>query len=168
MSLTRWDPFQEIVSMRDAMDRLFQQSFAIARPSGGAAGLAIDMYEQGDNIVVEADLPGMNPEDVDIQVQGNHLVINAQSQRNGEKKDQQYYRRERVMQRYTRVVPLPTAVNADQATARYDNGCLRIELPTAEEARPRRISVQGTQPMLEGTSQPAGQPAEQPAGEQGS
>ncbi|HBY94545.1 MAG: Hsp20/alpha crystallin family protein [Ardenticatenaceae bacterium] len=151
MSMTRWDPFGEMVSLRDAMDRLFEESFTpLVRRGEMTRAFPIDMYEKDDNIIVEADMPGVKPQDVDVQVQGDQLVINAQSHHEEEKEQQQYYRRERTMRRYTRVVTLPTTVKADQAEAMFDNGTLRIRLPKSEEARARRIEVKGQQGAMEG------------------
>lgn len=167
MSMTRWDPFAEMMSLREAMDRLFEESFTLGRrPDGGRATFPIDMYERDDTIVVEADMPGVKPEDVDIQVRGDQLMINAETRREEEKEQEQFYRRERMMRRYTRVIALPTAVKPDQAEASFENGTLRVRLPKAEEARARRIEVKSEERMLEGESRQIRGGGEQERGRQ--
>ncbi|HBY96739.1 MAG: Hsp20/alpha crystallin family protein [Ardenticatenaceae bacterium] len=151
MSLTRWDPFSDLMSLREAMNRLFEESFTLApRLVGEQRGFPIDMYEQDGNIIVEADMPGVAPEEVNIQVQGDQLLIKAESRREEEKAEQQFYRHERTVRRYTRMVPLPVPVKTDQAEASFENGTLKIRLPKSEQARARRIEVKGEQPMLAG------------------
>lgn len=159
MSLRRWDPFGEMLALRNAMDRLFDESLAPLQSGGSSSGrtqgglFPLDVYEEGDNIVVEADLPGVKPENVDIQVHGDQLLINAQSGTSEEREEQQYFRRERAVRRYTRAITLPTTVKANQAEASFENGCLTIRLPRSEESRPRRIPINGAeQRTLQGES----------------
>jgi HSP20 family protein len=152
MSITRWDPFGDMVSLRDAMERLFAES--VVRPrganSGGGSGtssLAVDVHEQGDDYVVSAPIPGVNPDDVDITVRGDMLRIRGerheQSQQGGENK--RYLIREQRFGSFERVIQLPSSVKADGAKADFKNGVLTITLPKSEESKERRIPVQGGQ-----------------------
>ncbi len=158
MSMQRWDPFREALSLRDAMNRLFEESFV--RPSTGMAGtgtalgLAMDLEESQDEYVVRASLPGFRPEDVHITVTGDVLTIRAEHGGEEERKDRNYLLRERRMGAVSRTISLPTRVQADQAQARYENGELILTLPKAEEVKPRQIQigVQGRQELSGGTA----------------
>jgi len=154
MSITRWDPFGDMMSLRDAMERLFAES--VVRPqatnSGGGSGsgtssLALDVHEQGDDYVVSAPIPGVNPDDVDITVRGDMLRIRGerheQHQEGGENK--RYLMREQRFGSFERVIQLPSSVRADGAKADFKNGVLTITLPKSEESKERRIPVQGGQ-----------------------
>jgi len=144
MSITRWEPFSELVSLRDAMDRLFEESFI--RPSrllGVAAGtVPIDMYQQDGNVVVKAPLPGVKPEDIDVTVVGDQLTIKGEMKQETEVKEEHVYRRERRFGAFSRTVTLPTSVDTSKASATFENGVLTLTLPMAEEAKPKGIKVQ--------------------------
>ena len=146
-NLIRWDPFRDVVSLRDAMDRRFEESFV--RPSGELptlAGreqtLALDVYETDDSLVVEASLPGLNPDEVDISIVGNSLTIKGEHEEQQEKKEEgKYYCRERRYGAFQRSVGLPVEVNADKAEATFEYGVLKLTLPKAEAVKPRKITV---------------------------
>jgi HSP20 family protein len=130
------------------MDRLFEESFV--RPFGerswladDAGTLALDIYENDDNLVVETSLPGISPDEVDISVAGNSLTIKGETKREEEKeKNGRYHYRERRYGAFQRTVSLPMEVNADEAEATFENGVLKLNLPKVEEAKPKRITVE--------------------------
>jgi HSP20 family protein len=133
------------MSLRDAMDRLFEES--VVRPREGAmipwgdGGFAVDIYETEDDVVVKADLPGMKPEDVDVSVVGDVITIKGETTMEEEVEEENYVRRERRYGAFSRSMRLPTAVKADQAEANYADGALTLELPKSEEVKPKRIEV---------------------------
>ncbi len=144
-SLVRWEPFSDLISLRDAMDRLFEESFVrptsrVLAPWGGSE-LAIDMYEADNHIVVKASTPGVKPEDIDISVSGNTLTIKGETKQEQEVKEENYIRRERRYGSFMRSIPLPTDVNADKAEAEFENGVLTIKIPRAEEAKAKTIKI---------------------------
>ena len=145
--LIRWDPLRDLVSLRDAMDRLFEESFVQPRGAwptlaGREQSLALDVYETDDDLVVEASLPGVKPEEVDISIVGNTLTIRGEHEEQHEKKEEgKYYCRERRYGAFQRSVSLPVEVNADKAQATFEDGVLKLSLPKAEEAKPKRIEV---------------------------
>ncbi|MDP9351248.1 MAG: Hsp20/alpha crystallin family protein [Chloroflexota bacterium] len=146
MSLQRFDPFREVLTLRDAMNRLFEDS--VVRPSsvqasqvGSGYGLALDVEESGDNYTVRASLPGFRPEDVQVQVVGDTLSISAQHRSEQERNENNYLLRERRMGSVSRTITLPQRVQSDQAQATFDNGELVLTLPKAEEVRPRQIKI---------------------------
>lgn len=144
-NLTRWEPFRDLMSLREAMDRLFDDSFV--RPRRGAlapsvgAGFAVDMYETEDDVVVETALPGVDPDDVDISVSGNTLTIRGETRSEEEVEEESYVYREMRRGAYARSLTLPVGVEAEKAKADYQNGVLILRLPKAEEAKPKRIEI---------------------------
>lgn len=144
-----WDPFEQALSLRAAMDRLLQDSFV--RPSGGpqargsqGMNLPLDVHENEDAYTVRASLPGVKPEDVQIQITGDMVTIRGQTQEDHEeKRGEQVILHERRSGVFTRSFTLPAPVDADQAEATIENGELTLRLPKAQQARPRRIEVRG-------------------------
>lgn len=146
MSLTRWDPFREIVSLREAMDRLFEESFV--RPfriwptlTDSELTLPIDMYETDEALVIKASLPGVDPKDVDITVTGNTLTIKGEFREEEEGKRGSVHFQERRYGKFQRSVTLPSTVDPDKAEAEFKNGVLTLTLPKIEEAKPKHIPV---------------------------
>jgi HSP20 family protein len=144
MAIERWDPFREAISLRDAMNTLFQESFV--RPgnlsaTNGHSTLPLDVSETEDAFVVKASLPGIKPDDVQITVQGDMLTIRGESKEEEEKKDERWHVRERRFGSFQRSVSLPTPVNSDAAQARYEHGVLTLTLPKSEAAKPRQIKI---------------------------
>ena len=154
MSLMRWDPFNEIMSLRQAMDRLLEES--VVRPGrlvagGEGGGVDLDVIEQSDAVLVKASLPGVRPEDVDITVQNNVLTIRGETREERESGEGRYHRRERRFGSFVRQVLLPVEVDPNACDANFENGVLTITLPKSEQARPRRIAIRGAgQPAIEG------------------
>ena len=143
MSLIRWDPFGEMVSLRDAMDRLFEESVVGVpmRRREGTQMLALDVYETEDDLKVEASLPGFKPDEVDISVVGNTLAIKAEAEREEKSEEGRYHYRERRYDSYRRTIPLPTDVDGGKSEATFEDGILKLTLPKVEEAKPKRIEV---------------------------
>jgi HSP20 family protein len=140
----RLDPFREMMTLRDAMDRLVQHSFV--RPSqllGSSRGetLALDVIDRGDAYEVRAALPGVRPDDVDVMVQGDQLTIRGETHAQEERSGDTWLVHEQRSGTMERSITLPGIVNSENAEARLENGVLTLRLPKAEEARPRRITV---------------------------
>lgn len=144
MAIERWDPFREMVSLRDAMNSLLQESFV--RPGGAVGGgnaapLPLDVSETADEYVVRASLPGVKPEDVQITVHGDTLTIRGETKVEEERKDQTWHLRERRFGTFQRSVSLGTPIDADRAEARHDHGVLTLTLPKSAAAKPKQIKV---------------------------
>lgn len=143
--LMRWEPRRDLLSLREAMDRLFEESFV--RPFGsllypsGVESFAVDMYETDDEITVKAILPGVKPQDLEINVTGDVLNIRGETKEEEEVKDRNYLRRECRYGSFCRSIALPTAVVADKAEASFENGVLTLTLPKAEEVKPKTIKI---------------------------
>ncbi len=145
--LVRWqDPFRDLVSLRDAMDRLFEESFV--RPFGWVAptegGLALDMYETDEDLVVKAALPGVSPENVDVTIEGDRLRIEGEVKADEEMDKGKIHVRERRYGKFSRAILLPTEVQTDKAKAEFKDGVLTLTLPKAEEMKPKRIKISTT------------------------
>ena len=144
-SLIKWEPFRDLVSLRDAMDRLFEESVvrwpALPTVQGGGA-LAIDVYETEDSVVVTTSVPGVNPEDIDITITGNVLTIKSETKVEKKVEKGDYLRQERRYGAFQRSVVLPETVLADQTEATYDKGVLTLSIPKTEEAKPKTIKVE--------------------------
>ena len=141
-NLTRWEPMREMMSLREAMDRLFDDAFT--RPlsiSGVSAAPAIDMYQTDEDVVVKATLPGVKAEDVDITVTGETLTIHGEYKQENEQKNTRYHIREQRSGSFERSLLLPTDVKADKAKADFENGILTITMPIAEEVKPKSITI---------------------------
>lgn len=141
-NLTLWEPMREMMSLREAMDLLFDDAFT--RPlsiSGVSASPAIDMYQTDENVVVKAALPGLNPEDVDITVTGESLTLRGEYKQETEQNDVNYHIREQRSGSFNRAILLPTDVQSNKAKADFENGVLTITMPIAEEVKPKSITI---------------------------
>ena len=142
-NLTRWEPVREMMTLREAMDRLFDDAFTrpINLRDGGWSAPAVDMYQTDDEVVVKAALPGFQADEVQINVTGEVLTIRGELKHEEEKKDKSWHIREQRWSSFERSVALPTDVVADKANADFANGILTITLPKAEEVKPKTITV---------------------------
>jgi HSP20 family protein len=147
MSIVRYDPFRDLRSLQEEVNRLFTggmpRTFDEEGIARGAWSPSVDIYENKEQIVLEAELPGMKREDFDLSVENN--VITLRGQRQFEKNDESdnYHRVERAYGSFTRSFTLPNTVTAEGANAEYKNGVLRVTLPKREETKARRIEVKG-------------------------
>ena len=141
-NLIRWEPAREMMSLRDAMDRLFDDAFT--RPLSlrdGWSVPAIDMYQTDDEIVVKAALPGIKTDEVQINITGEVLTLKGEMKHEEDKKEKAWHIHEQRYGSFERSIVLPTDVVADKAKAEFDNGILTITLPKADEVKPRTITV---------------------------
>lgn len=142
-NLIRWQPFRETRHLHDMLDRVMDRSLWDPYWSnGGTTGhLALDLYQTDDEVVVKANIPGMQPEDIDISVSGDTLTIQGEMRQEQESEELQYMLRERRYASFARSITLPSAVEADKASAEFENGVLILTLPKVEEVKPKRITV---------------------------
>jgi HSP20 family protein len=143
--MTGWSGFNGLSTLRNEIDRLFEAPLTeLARTSHLLSGSApaVDIYEDKDNFVVKAELPGMKKEDIDVSLHDGSLSISGE--RKGEKKweEAEVYRAERFFGRFQRTVALPAPVASGGIKAQYKDGILTVTLPKAEEAKPKQIDVQ--------------------------
>jgi HSP20 family protein len=152
VSITRWDPWGDIVSLREAMNNLLEESFVRPQPGtpgpGMASSLALDVKETPDSFMVTASVPGVPPSDIDITILGDTLRIRGQRKEEIEETGEgnRWLLRERRFGAFERTVSLPSVVNPEGASADFKDGVLAITLPKADVAKPRSIPIKGAAP----------------------
>lgn len=144
--VVRWEPFNEMVSLRDAVNRLFEDSFirptAWPLPFEGATwSMPVDVIETKDNVVVKAAVPGVKPDEIDVSVTGDALTIKGETKAEEKIEEGSYLRKERRFGAFQRTITLPVNVVADKAKAEFENGVLTLTLPKTEEVKPKSIKV---------------------------
>jgi HSP20 family protein len=152
MAHTRFSPLRDFMSMRDSMDRLFEDRWVspgswMTWSPMGTTYLPLDIFETADEIVVRAVVPGVEPEDIDIQLQGGVLTLRARSSETAIPDGASWLVQEISPGEYIRQVTLPRAVDADNAQSTFDNGILNLTLPKTADAKPKQIKI-GSTPQL--------------------
>ena len=143
-SIVRWEPVRDMMSLRDAMDRMFEEGFLRQLAPFGAwseGALAVDVYETDDTVVVKTAVPGVKAEEIDVSVTGDTLTIKAETKEEQEVKRENYLRRERRYGSLCRSVTLPGGLESDKAEADYTDGVLTLTFPKAEEVKPKSIKI---------------------------
>jgi HSP20 family protein len=152
----RPSPLGELVSLRQAMDRLFEDSFVRSRPWGlaGDAGsaLPLDITSSNDALIVDAALPGIAPEDVEVTVEDGTLTIHAETRSERKEEEGQTLISEIRRGSVSRAVTLPSGLEPDKATATFEHGVLHLRIPKAEAVKPRQIRIS---PTMDGRSMDA-------------
>ena len=138
MAIIRWDPFREMTSLQGQVDRLVDSMWSGRRESWVPA---IDVFDEHDAVVLKAELAGMKPDDIQIEVEDNVLTIKGERTFSEQVDDERYYRIERRFGSFQRSLALPQGVKADEAQAAYEDGILEVRVPKAPAEQPRRIEV---------------------------
>jgi HSP20 family protein len=138
-----WEPLRDMMTLRQAMDRLFDESVVRTPGSGSGRGervyqLSVDAYTTADDVVVKASLPGVDPKDVDITLDGENLTIQAEIKAD---QDQDYVIRERASGIFRRTLSLHVPVQSDKVSAEFKHGVLTLTMPKVEAVKPRKIAV---------------------------
>jgi HSP20 family protein len=160
MVLRRWDPFQELRQMQENMDRLWHSFGTGGGETGNVENWAIplDVVQQGDNFIVKASVPGVNPEDIDVSIENDVLTIRGQTKEEREHQEGNYLMRERRAGSFYRALRLPDTVDSEKAQPHYEHGVLSITFPRLESKQARRLQItssQGSQgQIVEGQSSP--------------
>ncbi len=145
MSMMRWQPFPELVSLRQAMEKLLEDSFVtpsrILGTLGSGVATPIDVYQTTNEVVVKAALPGKKPEEVDITITGDILTIKGETKAEEKIEREDYLYREHRYGTFNRSVTLPSGLNTDKAEADFNNGILTLTIPKSEETKPKQIKV---------------------------
>jgi len=160
MAIVRWEPFRELLSTQDRFNQLFNQTFSnFFGPEGqelsrGAWAPPVDIYETGNNLVIKAELPGIDPKDVEVRVENGTLAVSGERKSEKEVKEGNYHRVERSYGSFHRSFNLPPTVSSENVTAEYKDGVLTLTLAKREEAKPKTIKIQVS--GSEGKAQVAG------------
>ncbi len=147
MPLIRWDPFRDLVSLQERINKLFEDS--LFRTRSGDEGLSsgvwsppADIFETPEAIVLRAELPGLNKKNIHVEVKDNVLTLSGERKFERGIKEENYHRMERCYGSFTRSFTLPSSVDKDKVKARFKDGILEITLPKAEKAKQKQITVE--------------------------
>jgi len=151
MAVVRWEPFREMSTLQNEMNRLFNTVFDTPAQNSAGSTLrrwmpAMDLVETEDSFVLRADLPGMKEDDVKIEFEDGTLTVSGERKAEHETKNEGYYRVERAFGSFSRSLTLPQGVDAEAVTANFENGVLEVRIPKPEERKPRRIEIGGGAP----------------------
>jgi HSP20 family protein len=147
MAVSRWDPFSDLMSIQNELNRLFGRTYGEAgeRVRGGQWSPPLDVYETADRFVILVELPGVGPDDVDISIEDNVLTLSGERKFYGDREESEFHRIERRFGAFGRTLSLPSTANAQDIQASFDAGVLTINVPKREEAKPRKIQVKATE-----------------------
>jgi HSP20 family protein len=146
MAVVKWDPFRDLISIQDRMNRLFEQTLSRSRGEEGITAAtwtpAVDIYETVDTIVMKAELPGLTREDIDIQIEDNTLILRGERRFAKDVQQENYLRIERAYGSFHRTFTLPATIQREEIRAVFRDGVLELILPKTEGAKPKRISIE--------------------------
>lgn len=152
--ITRWNPYRDMALMRRSMDRMMENFFGEGEdwPETVTWGVALDVKENENEFVVEASLPGVKPDDVDVTFSNNTLTIKGEVRSEEEKEESRYHLRERRYGMFSRSISLPRGIDGENIEASYNAGVLTLRLPKREEVKPKRIEIHSAESpqMIEG------------------
>ena len=146
MNLVRWNPLREMNSLQHRLNHLLADSFFQPTQSEDELSLGtwhpvVDMYDEGDRIVIKAELPGMEKKEISVDVKDRVLTLSGERNYDNEVKEENYYRRERAYGKFQRAFSLPAEVDSDNIKADFKGGLLKIEVPKPEKQNPKEITV---------------------------
>jgi HSP20 family protein len=146
MALTRWDPFRDLVTLQERMNRLFEDSLSRSKTTDqemamGAWTPAVDIFETPEMIVMKADLPGIDEKDIDVRIENNVLILRGERKFLKEAKEEDYHRIERSFGVFSRTFQLPGTIDQTRISAVHKDGVLEVRLPKREDSKPKQIKV---------------------------
>lgn len=147
MDLIRWNPFGDLTRIREDIRQLFPESqsfFLPGMPPGRAAGPSVDVRETENEVIVSAEIPGVDPDELDVTVNDNHIILSGEVKRSVEQEKEGYRMMERRYGTFNRTIPLPVEVKPDEAWAEYKNGVLEIRMNKSDQgrARSRKLKIE--------------------------
>jgi len=142
MTITRWDPFREVVALQNRVNSLFREMNEGDSPLTTASFVpAVDIYEDPKKVVLKLEVPGIEEKDLDVRVENNTLTVKGERKFEKEEKEENFHRIERRYGTFYRAFTLPSTVDAEHINANYDTGVLKLELSKKPEAQPKQIKV---------------------------
>jgi HSP20 family protein len=142
MTITRWDPFREVVALQNRVNNLFREMNDGDSPLTTASFVpAVDIYEDAKKVVLKLEVPGIEEKDLDIRVENNTLTVKGERKFEKEEKEENFHRIERRYGTFYRAFTLPSTVDSEHVQASYQNGILKLELSKKPEAQPKQIKV---------------------------
>jgi HSP20 family protein len=158
MAVVRWSPLSELATLQSDMARMMDSFWGTGArgPGNGGTGStwfpAVDVTETDDALVLAFDLPGLNEDEINIELNDNVLTVSGRREREHERKEDNFYRWERRFGEFSRSVALPAGVTENDVNASYENGVLEVRVPKPEEQRPKRIQIGVGNRAIEGKS----------------
>jgi len=146
MAIIRWEPFREMSTLQGRMDRLFDQVWGGRQESWLPA---VDVFDTKESVVLKAEIAGMDPDDIQIEVEDNVLTIKGERKFEEQVDEERYYRVERRFGSFQRSLALPQGVKADDIVAAYEDGILTVTVPKVEEEKPKKIEVKAAKKTVE-------------------
>ena len=148
MALIRWDPFRDLLSLQDRMNRLFEESMTRNKVfeealTTGVWSPVVDIYETDKSVILKAELPGMTKDDIVIEINENNLVLKGERKFQKDIREENYHRIERSYGTFSRSFTLPDTVDRNKVSASFKDGILEITIPKIEGAKPKQIEIQG-------------------------
>jgi HSP20 family protein len=142
MTITRWDPFRDVVALQNRVNNLFREMNDGDSPLTTASFVpAVDIYEDAKKVVLKLEVPGIEEKDLDIRVENNTLTVKGERKFEKEEKEENFHRIERRYGTFYRAFTLPSTVDTEHVQANYQNGILKLELSKKPEAQPKQIKV---------------------------
>jgi HSP20 family protein len=145
MAIIRWDPFRDVVTLRDKMNRLFEDTFTSRGEDkdiiASAWMPAVDIFENENELVLTAEIPGIEEKDVEIKIEDNTLTLKGERKFEKETKEENYHRIERSYGSFYRAFTLPNYVDTEKIHAEHENGVLKISMPKRDEVKPRTVKI---------------------------
>lgn len=145
MAIIRWDPFRDLVTLREKMNRLFEETFTGRGEKkdlvSGTWSPSVDIYETENALVLSAEVPGMKEDEIEIKIEDNTLILQGERKFEKETKEENYHRIERSYGSFYRSFTLPNSIDQDKIQAEHENGILKITMPKKPELKPRKVKV---------------------------
>lgn len=142
MTISRWYPIREVATLQDRVNSLFHDFAGDGQPVTAAAfAPLVDVFENGEKVVLKLDIPGIKEEDLDIRVENNTLSVRGERKFESEEKEENFHRIERRYGSFFRSFSLPTTVDTENVAATYNAGVLKLELKKKASAQPRQIKI---------------------------
>ena len=145
MNLVRWNPWREMSTLQHRINLMLNEPFFQSDGEDelrmGSWYPAVDMFDNGDKIVIKAELPGMDKKDISVDIEDRVLTLSGERSYDNEVKEENYYRRERASGTFKRAFNLPADVNSDKIKADFKDGVLKVEIPKPESKKPKQITV---------------------------
>jgi HSP20 family protein len=145
MAIIRWDPFRDLVTLREKMNRLFEDTLPFRGEEkeliAGSWTPAVDIYEKENALVLTTELPGLDEKDIEIKIEDNSLTLKGERKFEKETKEDDYHRIERSYGSFSRSFTLPRYIDEDKINAEYENGVLKITMPKKAELKAKKVKV---------------------------
>lgn len=146
MAIVKWDPFRDVAALQDRINRIFSESFGRSRDIDDEVSLydwrpPVDIYEAADGIVLKVELPGVNKDEVSVEVKDNVLTLKGERLLDPEIEDDDYYRKERSFGKFNRSFSLQEPIKPDLIKASFKDGVLMVEIPRLEQEKPKQVTV---------------------------